>query len=205
MDVPPEIAFRGMEANDNLKERILAGIEELETVHDRLVSCRVAVEDTTASRQSGKIYRVRLELRVPNQTVVVDRQPDDPDEARDLTQVMNEAFDIARRRLRQLKEKQRDQGKGRELPPHGRVIKLMTHDDGARYGFLMAGDGREIYFHENALSGLDYDQLETGTEVRYTESMGEHGPQASAVAPLDLRKVGKRQDEDIPLQTPHEE
>ena len=205
MDVPPEIAFRGMEATDNLKERILAGIEELETVHDRLVSCRVAVEDTTASRQSGKIYRVRLELKVPNQSVVVDRQPDDPDEARDLTQVMNEAFDIARRRLRQVKEKQRDQGKGRELPPHGRVVKLMTHEDGTRYGFLMSREGQEVYFHENALSGIDYDDLETGTDMRYTESMGDHGPQASSLEPLDLRKVGKRQDEDIPLKTPHED
>lgn len=205
MDVPPEIAFRGMDSNDNLKERILAGIEELETVHDRLVSCRVLVEDTTASRQTGKIYRVRLDIRVPNQNVVVDRQPADPDDARDLLQVMNEAFDIGRRRLGQLKEKQREQGKGQELPPHGRVVKLMTGDDGTRFGFLMSWDGREIYFHENALSNLDYDQLEVGAEVRFAESKGEDGPQASTVAPLDLSKVGKRQDEDIPLQTPHEE
>lgn len=202
MDVPPEIAFRGLEPNDALKERILEGIEDLEEVYDRLVSCRVMVEDTTSARSTGKIYRVRLELSVPHQTVVVDRRPGGNEDTRDVYQELKNGFDTARRRLHDLKEKQRREVKTSGLPPHGRVVDLLTDDAGARYGFIMAEDGREIYFHENALVDLDYGDLEVGTEVRFAEGRGDEGPQASTVARLKPRKVGPRQDGEIPLRTP---
>jgi len=201
MDVPPEIAFRGLEPTDALKQRILDGIDDLEEVYDRLVSCRVMVEDTTPGRHTGKIYRVRLEIGIPHQTVMVDSKPREADEARDVQQVMRHAFEIGRRRLSELKERQRREVKTMELPPHARVTKLLTNGEGTRYGFLMAEDGREIYFHENALVNLDYDDLDVGDEVRYAESRGDKGPQASTVAPLDPRKVSPRRDEEIPLRS----
>lgn len=200
MDVPPEVAFRGLEPTDALKERILEGIDDLEEVYDRLVSCRVMVEDTTAARHSGKIYRVRLEIGVPNQTVVVDRKPREADEVRDVYQAIKHAFDIGRRRLGELKERQRRDVKTPQLPTHGRVVKLLDGDDGeARYGFLLAEDGREIYFHENALVDVDYEDLDVGAEVRYAERRGDKGPQASTVAPLDPSRLGPRQEESVPL------
>lgn len=199
MDVPPEVAFRGLEPTDALKARILEGIEDLEEVYDRLVSCRVMVEDTTAARHSGKLYRVRLEISVPNQTVVVDRTPKQADDVRDVYQAVKHAFDIARRKLDELKHKQRRDVKTTELPPHGRVIKLFRGDTGTRYGFVLSGDGREIYFHENAVVDAEYDDLEVGTEVQYTERRGDEGPQASAVTPLDPSRIGPRQEESVPL------
>lgn len=201
MDVPPEVAFRGLEPSDALKARILEGIEDLEEVYDHLVSCRVMVEDTTAARHSGKIYRVRLEIGVPNQTVVVDRTPRQADEMRDVYQAVKHAFDVGRRQLDELKDKQRRDVKTPELPPHGRVIKRFITDDGTRYGFLLSGDGREIYFHENAVAEVDFDDLEVGTEVRYTERRGDEGPQASTVAPLDLSRIGPRHEESVPLRS----
>lgn len=201
MDVPPEIAFRGLEPSDALKERILEGIEDLEEVHDRLVSCRVMVEDTTSSRSTGKIYRVRLDIGVPNRTVVVDWKPEGGDEVRDVYQAIKHAFDVGRRRLDQLRDKQRQRAQGRDLPPHGRVIKLLTTDAGVRYGFLLSRDGREIYFHENAVVDMEYDDLEVGDEVRYAERRGDEGPQASTVAPLDPTQVGPRQEDSLPLRS----
>jgi cold shock CspA family protein len=52
---------------------------------------------------------------------------------------------------------------------------------------LVTADGREIYFHRNALVGGSFDALEEGTEVRFAEVDGEKGPQASTV-----HVVGKR-------------
>lgn len=204
MDVPPEIAFRNVEPSDALKERILEGIDSLEDVYDRLVSCRVMVEDTTQARSTGKIYRVRLDISIPHQTVVVDERPTDADKPRDVYQTVKNAFDIARRRLHDLKEKQRREVKTPGLPPHGRIVELLADDTGARYGFLMAADGREIYFHENALLDLDFDELDVGTEVRFAEERGNEGPQASTVARLNPKKLGPRQGEEIPLQSPPE-
>jgi cold shock CspA family protein len=201
MDVPPEIAFRGLEPSDALKERVLEGIADLEEVHDRLVSCRVMVEDTTPSRVSGKIYRVRLDIGIPSRTVVVDWKPEDADDARDVSQAIHHAFGVGRRKLDQLKDKDGPRGRATELPPHGRVAKLLTTPEGVRYGFLLSREGREIYFHENALVGVAYDDLKVGDEVRFHERMGDEGPLASTVAPLEGDRIGPHQEESVPLRS----
>lgn len=200
MDVPPEIAFRNVEATEELKDRILAGIEKLETVYDRIVSCRVMVEETNPSRQNGKLNHVRLDIGVPGHEVIVNRTPPDkPGSHQDLPQAINEAFDKAWRQLRELKKQQRGEVKSHDLPPHGRIVRLLSESSGVRYGFLMSRDGRQIYFHENALVDLDYDSLEVGQEVRYAEEEGDDGPQASTVAALDQSKIGPQNEEEIPL------
>lgn len=199
MDVPPEIAFRNVEATEELKSRILDGISDLEEVHDRVVSCRVMVEETNPGRSAGRLNHVRIEVSVPHHQVVVNRNPPEHPATQDLRQAINEAFQKARRKLREVKEKQRGHVKVRDLPPHGRVVRLLTDETGVRFGFLHSRDGREIYFHENALVDLDYDDLEVGTEVRFAEEQGNEGPQASTVAPLNRDHVGPAQEEEVPL------
>ena len=49
------------------------------------------------------------------------------------------------------------------------------------YGTIETPDGREIYFHRNSVLNADFDRLENGASVRFTEEMGEKGPQASSV------------------------
>lgn len=203
MDVQPEIAFRNVEPTDELKERILKGIDKLEDVYDHIITCRVMVEETNPGRKAGRLNHVRLDISVPHHDVVINRHPPEHPASQDLPQAVNEAFDKAWRKLRELKRRQRDDGNrsGRELPPHGRVVRLLTDDSGVRYGFLASRDGREIYFHENALTDLDYDDLEVGTEVRFAERSGNEGPRASTVARLDPRKVGPAQEAEIPMRS----
>jgi len=177
MDVPPEIAFRNVERNDAVDRRILEGIEKLEKVYPRLTSCRIAVEDASPGRDSGHLYRVRIDLGVPGSEVVVSRDP--PREpAEDLLHAVGEAFDIARRRLRKFAEKQRGEVKSHHRPRRGHVAKIFI-DDG--YGFIEAEDGREIYFHQNSLVDTNLERVRVGDEVRYAEERGDKGPQASTV------------------------
>lgn len=199
LDVPPEMAFRNVEATDDLKRRILDGISDLEEVHDHVVSCRVMVEETDPARNAGKLNHVRIEVSVPHHQVVVNRDPPAHPASQDLRQAVKEAFRKARRRLREVKAKQRGDVKVHDLPPHGRVVRLLTDDTGVRFGFLHSRDGRAIYFHENALVDLDYDDLEVGTEVRFAEERGKEGPQASTVAPLDPDSIGPAREEEVPL------
>jgi cold shock CspA family protein len=70
------------------------------------------------------------------------------------------------------------QVKTHEEAPRGRVTRLFPEEG---YGFLEAADGREIYFHRNALVNGDFDRLSVGRDVRYFEREGEKGPQASTV------------------------
>ena len=194
MEVAPEIAFRYVTPTDALKSLILERIDGLEAAHDRIISCRVVVENTTPSRHTGARYRIHVEVGVPGHPIVVDRDPPEGGKPRGVEQAIADAFDIVRRGLRELKRKQSGEVKTHELPPHGRVVRLLADGTGVRYGFLLTGDGRQIYFHENALVDLDFDDLEVGTEVRFTEAAGDEGPQASTVASLDARKVGRREE-----------
>jgi len=201
MQVSPEVAFRNVEPTDELKARILEGIRSLEEVHEGIISCRVMVEDTAPGRTSGKLHHVRLDITVPRNEVVINRNPPANPTSNDLPQAVNEAFDKARRQLLELKRIQKGEVKTTGLPPHGRVVKLLVDDAGVRYGFLMTGDGRELYFHENAVIGIEYDDLEIGMEVRYAEGDGLEGPQASTVASLESHEVGPKQVHEIPLPT----
>jgi ribosome-associated translation inhibitor RaiA/cold shock CspA family protein len=198
MQVPPEIAFRNVQPTDELKARITDGIAALEEVYDRITSCRVMVEETNP-RSSGKLHHVRIDLIIPRGELVINRNPPAHPTSHDLTQAIGEAFDKARRQLIEMKRVQRGEVKTTEMPPHGRIVRLMDDEMHGRYGFLETGAGGEIYFHENAVIGMEYDDLEVGMEVRYAESAGDEGPQASVVEPLDPRKVGPKHEEEVPL------
>jgi cold shock CspA family protein len=46
---------------------------------------------------------------------------------------------------------------------------------------LQTADGREIFFHRNALINIDFNKLEKGLEVNYLEEDGREGPQAKQI------------------------
>lgn len=60
------------------------------------------------------------------------------------------------------------------------------------HGFLKNVDGRDVYFHRNAVLHGDFDRLAVGTGVNYMEEMGEDGLQASTVRIVD--KPGAREE-----------
>lgn len=199
MQVPPEMAFRNLEATDDLKSIILDGIDDLERLYPDLVSCRTVVTDDTPGQETGKNIRVRLEIAIPGHRLVVDEDNNDPSADRGVTRTLKDAFKVGEKRLNQAKEKQRGDVKTHELPHHGRVMRLLTDDTGVRYGFIQDREGRHIYFHEDALVDLDYEELEVGTEVRIAAAQGDQGPQASTVARLDPQDIGPRQEGSVPL------
>jgi cold shock CspA family protein len=124
---------------------------------------------------------VRIDLIVPGDELVVDRQVDE-----DLYVAIRDAFHAARRKLEDYARRQRGAVKVHEASPHARVVKLFP-DEG--YGFLETPDGREVYFHRNSVKDSGFDRLEIGTEVRFAEESGEQGPQASAVIIVGKRHV----------------
>jgi ribosome-associated translation inhibitor RaiA len=118
VDVSPEIAFRHVEQTEALRRIIDEGIESLDKAHPRLVSCRVMVEES-----SRGIPHVRLDIGVPGDEVVIVREATDNPIPRDLPATLREAFDVARRQLRE-HTKKRVEGKRREpvaapVPPLG--------------------------------------------------------------------------------------
>jgi cold shock CspA family protein len=109
---------------------------------------------------------------------MVDRNPPADHAHEDAFVAVRDAFAAARRQLQDRHRKDQGVVKTHEPQPEGRVVRIFP-DEG--YGFIESADGREIYFHRNAVLNGGFDHLKSGAEVRFAESEGEKGPQASTV------------------------
>ena len=180
MQIPLKIAFEGdLTANDALRERIEREASKLEQFADRITACRVAVIGRSGHHHQGGLYQVRIHIVVPGRKdIVIDRNPSADHAHEDAYVAVRDAFNAARRRLQEHERRFAGQIKAHGTPPHGRVARLIAEQD---YGFIETSDGREIYFHRNAVVNDEFDKLETGAEVRFVESEGDKGPQASTV------------------------
>ncbi len=189
MEVPPEITYRGLDKNDEIEDFILEKTAKLDDLHERLISCRVAVEKDPEDQRSGSPYRVRVVVRVPpGKELVGRRDPGQGESHEPLRVAVKDAFEAVRRQLIKLKEKQ--QGDVKTHPAQqliGHVVRLFPEEG---YGFIRSLEGREIFFHRNAVTEDDFDRLEIGTGVRYFPTDSEKGPQASTVQIVD--KLGSR-------------
>lgn len=59
------------------------------------------------------------------------------------------------------------------------TVKRIMRERG--FGFLLAEDGREIFFHRSELQNVDFDELGEGDNLEFTIVKGEKGPQATDI------------------------
>lgn len=186
MQVPLEISFHNLDSSEWVEQEIRARVEDLERIYDRLTSCRVHI-DQRARNQAGKIPPVvRIELGIPGRRgLAVTHEPDHLQrkfQSPDIRNAINEAFRIAERRLRELKEWRED----RIQQPGGEADRVFLgqvaemHEDND-HGFLLNNSGSLVYFHRSSMLRGDFDKLKRGDEVHYVEEVGDTGPIATKV------------------------
>ncbi|MFW6193478.1 MAG: HPF/RaiA family ribosome-associated protein [Gemmatimonadota bacterium] len=180
MEIPPEISFRDVDARERHKEKILEEIAKLERVHDRIVGCRVVVEQPHRHADRGGQYHVGIRLSVPRKELVVSRDPGNREAHSDLEIAISDAFASMRRQLEQHAERIRSgRQKGGGSPRFGKIARRVPEEG---YGFIRTPDGRDVYFHEDTLvGGSEMDDLHVQTPVRFIEEEGDKGPQAREV------------------------
>jgi ribosome-associated translation inhibitor RaiA len=98
MKLPLEIVFRNVVHTAELEERIKAKAAKLDRLCDRITACRVVVEAPHKHHNKGNTYLVRIELTVPGDEIVVNRDPQDQ-EHEDLQIALRDAFQAAQRQL----------------------------------------------------------------------------------------------------------
>jgi len=186
LQVPLEIAFHNIESSSWAEQEIRARVADLERLYDRLVSCRVRI-DQRAKDLTGTIPPVvHIELGIPGRSdLVVSHEPDHllrKYQPPDLHRAINEAFRIAERQLLDLKEQRGDRTKGvaheSENQSLGQIAEITPVED---FGFLLTKEGGLLYFHRNALLSGDFDDLQRGHHVHYIEDVGDTGPIATKV------------------------
>jgi ribosome-associated translation inhibitor RaiA/cold shock CspA family protein len=194
MDIPLEIAWHNVEKSDSLETRIRDRVEKLHRYFNRINSCRIVVEMPHRSQHNAQAFHLRIEVRVPEDEIVVSNDPGDRQDHFDLNTTVRDAFDAMERRLEAHSQMMRGETKTLSGPPQGRVIRKF-----ADYGFVKMNDGQEIYFAPNAVVTGDFDALEVDAAVELTiaEGEGAMGPQASMVRPISDLQLDPDKREDI--------
>lgn len=178
MQLPLKVVFRNLEPSPAIEAKVRERAEKLDIYYDQIMSCRVVVEAPHKHHHKGNLYHVRIYITVPDEELVVSRDPDQHHAHEDVYVAIRDAFDAMRRRLEDYARRRRGKVKDHEAPPHGRISQLFPEKG---YGKIETLDGRLIYFHQNSVVDAEFSKLEIGNEVRFAEEMGELGPQASTV------------------------
>ena len=63
--------------------------------------------------------------------------------------------------------------------PASGTIKRLVSDKG--FGFILASDGNEYFFHNSACAGTRFDDLREGQAVTFEKGQGPKGPRAENV------------------------
>ena len=182
MQVPLELTFRDVERSDQVEAVVRERVDKLGRYFPNIIACRVALEVPNRTPQYDvRNHRVSIEVSVPGEELIVSREPNEHANFSDIYVTIRDAFDAAERQLRGYSDRLRETRKPREEMPYA-VINKMFPDEG--YGFLTTPDGREIYFHQNSVSKPGFSKLNVGDAVRFVETLGDAGPQASLVEGL---------------------
>ena len=65
------------------------------------------------------------------------------------------------------------------MAPMNGTIKRLVTDKG--FGFILAGDGNEYFFHNSACSATRFDDLREGQAVTFERGQGPKGPRGENV------------------------
>lgn len=186
MQVPLQIIFEHIGQSDALEAAVRNEARRLERFYDRITSARVVIARPQHRHHKGDTYCVRIHIAVPGgKHIDITRDPAVTGRHEDAHVTIRDAFDAAGRQLQDQVRKLEGAVKAHEAPPHGVIASLVPERD---HGFIAVSDGREIYFHRNSMIEGRLEDLAVGQQVRFSESTGDKGPQASSVRP-----VGKHQ------------
>jgi ribosome-associated translation inhibitor RaiA len=68
--VPLQITVLNVPRSAALEARAQAIMEKLEKFHPRITSCRISIEELRRHRSSGRLFHVRVDLRIPGRELV---------------------------------------------------------------------------------------------------------------------------------------
>ena len=183
MQIEPIISYRNIEPSAAVNTLVEKRVAVLERLHDRLIGCDVTLEAPQKRKVSGRVFKVRLNLRLPGDDIHTDHKVAQGSARDDLLLAVNRAFSAAEKNLKRRKKKMG----GVEVKQHPPVLhgEITLIEPELGYGYLRADDGREVYFQRDGFTSDVWDQLQKGARLRFREFEGEKGPYAVSVTLAD--------------------
>jgi ribosome-associated translation inhibitor RaiA len=94
MRVPLQITVLNLPQSAALETRVRKMADKLEKFHARIVSCRVNIEELRRHRSRGRLFHVRVDLRIPGKEIVSNHR-----HAKDPYLALRDSFLSLRRQL----------------------------------------------------------------------------------------------------------
>lgn len=171
------IESRNVRMTPRWKQEIEERMAGLQEGHDDITHARVTLTKNAHHKKATNVAEALVVVTLPRKHTITARKED-----KTFEEAIRAAFAALEIEVDKFREKRASKEvRTPPVPLHGVVSKLFR-DDG--YGFILQDGGGEVYFHRNALHGLNFDELEDGVEVSFNVEDGEKGPQATTVNPL---------------------
>ncbi|MDG0815954.1 HPF/RaiA family ribosome-associated protein [Bdellovibrio svalbardensis] len=173
-----KIQFLGFPESEAVSAAVWDYVEHLEKLCDQIMSCHVVINRPPQKSHQGGIYHIKIRLHMRGANIIIDKEPGKNHAHEDVYVALRDAFDAAKRKVEDFMRIRSGRVKTIAKPMHARIIRLLFNED---CGFVLAEDQREIYFHRNSVLNQNFDDLKVGQEVRFSETMGENGPQITSM------------------------
>lgn len=183
MQIQVEIAFTHVAPSDEIKDLIADKIAHLEKIYDGIISAHVQIRAPHQRHQTGNLFSVTIELRVPGRALVVRRDQDKAVRHEHLRVTLREAFAAMEVALRHWKDTAKGAVKSHGATLQGEIVQL---DLAREFGQILATDNRLIYFHKNSLVDGAFGALRLHDKVALVVGGDDSviGPHASTVRPI---------------------
>ncbi len=99
MQVPLQITFRDFPPSKAIAARVRQQAEKLNRFSNRIGKCQVVLEVPHQHHRHGNIYRVRINLTLPGEELVIDRSSQNQSHE-NLYIAIRDAFNAAQRKLK---------------------------------------------------------------------------------------------------------
>jgi len=174
-----QIESRNVEMVPEWQREIEDRMAQLQASHDNLIHGRVTLTKNLHHRHAANVAEALVVVSLPGRHTITARKQE-----KTFEEAIRTAFSAMQIELRKYREKWASKEVRVTAPPfHGVISKLFPQEG---YGFILQEGGGEVYFHRNALHGLNFEALADGTEVTFNVEAGERGPQATTVNPVPL-------------------
>lgn len=172
-----KLTFHGMEPSESIKTKVREHVNKLQQRYNDVTTWQVFIDGPIGS---AGLFEVTVEARVPGAELAVGRKPGDVNAHSDALVALRDSFSALERQLKKRRRQQHGEVKTHDGKPQGEIARIF-HDQG--YGFVAVNDGRDVYFHRNAVIESDFEELGVGDRVELTISNDEspRGPQATSV------------------------
>jgi len=114
MRLPFHITYHNMDPSAAVEEAVREKVDKLRQFSDHITNCQVTVDAPHRHHHKGKIYSVLIELHVPDSEIVVSRNPSENHSHEDVYVAIRDAFNSARRQLKEYEQRRRGKIKNHE-------------------------------------------------------------------------------------------